>query len=98
MMFKAMFPTLGRFRLFMQIAMLLMTVYGSNVVGFYMAEKVSNALPALSCAYDKQNGAYCTLIPLQHQLHHRVGEAIVKAPQFTFDMLLPLFFTLVSFF
>ena len=97
-MFKAMFPTLGRFRLFVQIAMLLLTVYGANVVGFYMAEKVSNALPALSCAYDQQNGAYCVLIPTQHQLHHRIGEALVKAQQITFQMVLPLLFTLLTFF
>ena len=97
-MLKSMFPTLGRFRLFIQIAMLLLTVYGSNVVGFYMAEKISNALPALSCAYDQQNGAYCVLIPTQHQLHHRIGEAIVKAQQFTFQMVLPLLFTLLTFF
>lgn len=97
-MFKSIFPTLGRFRLFIQIAMLLLTVYGSNVVGFYMAEKISNALPALSCAFDQQNGAYCVLIPTQHQLHHRVGEALVKAQQFTFQMVLPLLFTLLTFF
>jgi ferredoxin-type protein NapH len=98
MMFKSIFPTLGRFRLFIQIAMLLLTVYGSNLVGFYMAEKISNALPALSCAFDQQNGSYCVLIPTQHQLHHRVGEALVKAQQFTFQMVLPLLFTLLTFF
>lgn len=97
-MLKKIFPTLGRFRLFVQIVMLLLTVYGSNVVGFYMAEKVSNALPALSCAYDQQNGAYCVLIPTQHQLHHRIGEALVKAQQITFQMVLPLLFTLLTFF
>lgn len=97
-MFKSIFPTLGRFRLFIQIVMLLLTVYGSNVVGFYMAEKISNALPALSCAFDQQNGAYCVLIPTQHQLHHRVGEALVKAQQLTFQMVLPLLFTLLTFF
>ncbi|WP_232504407.1 4Fe-4S binding protein [Sulfuricella denitrificans] len=98
MMFKSIFPTLGRFRLFIQIFMLLLTVYGSNVVGFYMAEKISNALPALSCAFDQQNGSYCVLIPTQHQLHHRVGEALIKAQQFTFQMVLPLLFTLLTFF
>ncbi|MGE5027234.1 MAG: 4Fe-4S ferredoxin, partial [Betaproteobacteria bacterium] len=67
MMIKALIPTLGRFRLFIQIAMLLLTVYGANVVGFYMAEKISANLPALSCAYDQQNGSYCVLIPTQHQ-------------------------------
>ena len=97
-MLKNPFPTLGRFRLAVQIVMLLVTVYGSNLVGFYMAEKISNALPALSCAYDQQNGAYCVLIPTQHQLHHRVGEAIVKAQQFTSQMVVPLLFTLLTFF
>jgi ferredoxin-type protein NapH len=97
-MLKRVFPTLGRFRLTVQILMLLLTVYGANLVGFYMAEKVSSALPALSCAYDQQNGAYCVLIPTQHQLHHRIGEAIVKAQQFTFQALLPLGFTLITFF
>ncbi len=97
-MLKNLFPTLGRFRLAVQIVMLLVTVYGSNLVGYYMAEKISNALPALSCAYDQQNGAYCVLIPTQHQLHHRVGEAIVKAQQFTLQMVVPLLFTLLTFF
>jgi len=97
-MLKTLFPTLARFRLAVQIVMLLVTVYGSNLVGFYMAEKISNALPALSCAYDQQNGAYCVLIPTQHQLHHRVGEAIVKAQQFTLQMVVPLLFTLLTFF
>ncbi|HUW50569.1 MAG TPA: 4Fe-4S binding protein [Sulfuricella sp.] len=98
MMFKAIFPTLGRFRLFIQVAMLLLTVYGANVVGFYMAEKISNALPALSCAYDQQNGAYCVLIPTQHVFHHRIGEALVKAEQITVQMVMPLVFTLITFF
>ncbi len=97
-MLKRIFPTLGRFRLTVQVLMLLLTVYGANLVGFYMAEKVSNALPALSCAYDQQNGAYCVLIPTQHQLHHRIGEAIVKMQRFTFQALLPLGFTLITFF
>jgi ferredoxin len=97
-MLKNLFPTLGRLRLTVQILMLLLTVYGANVVGYYMAEKVSSALPALSCAYDQQNGAYCVLIPTQHILHHRIGEAIVKAQQFTLQMVLPLVFTLITFF
>jgi len=70
---------------------------GSQVVGYYAAEKISGTLPALSCAYDKQNGAYCMLIPLQHQLHHRVGEALVAAQQFSFQILLPLLLTLLTF-
>lgn len=89
--------TLGRLRLAVQLVMLFLTVWGGQVVGHYAAEKISNNLPALSCAYDKENGAYCMLIPLQHQLHHRVGEALVAAQQFSFQVLLPLLFTLLSF-
>ncbi len=97
-MLKALFPTLGRLRFVVQLLMLLLTVYGSSIVGHYSAEKISGALPALSCAYDKQNAAYCVLVPTQHQLHHRVGEAIVRAQQLTFQMVLPLLMTLLSFF
>ncbi len=89
---------LSRLRLGVQVLMLLLTVYGGNVVGYYMAEKVSQNLPALSCAYDKQNGAYCVLIPLQHQLHHRVGEALVQLQGFSVKVLLPLLFTLLAFY
>ncbi len=89
---------LSRLRLGVQLLMLLVTVYGGNLVGYYMAEKISQNLPALSCAYDKQNGAYCVLIPLQHQLHHRVGEAIVQLQAFSLKVLLPLGLTLLSFY
>lgn len=90
--------TLGRLRLAVQLVMLFVTVYGGSVIGYYAAEKLSNALPSLSCAYDKQDGAYCVLIPLQHQLHHRVGEAIVQAQHFALSMLVPLAFTLLTFY
>lgn len=89
---------LSRLRLTVQLLMLAITVYGGNLVGYYMAEKISQNLPALSCAYDKQNGAYCVLIPFQHQLHHRVGEALVQLQSFSFKVLLPLGFTLLSFY
>ena len=97
-MLKKIFPTLSRFRLAVQLAMLWLTVYGSVVVGHYMADKISGALPALSCAYDKANGAYCVLIPLQHQMHHRLGEGLVRAQAITTEMLLPVAMTLVTFF
>ncbi len=90
--------TLGRFRFVVQILSFVFLVYGGLVVGHYLADKLSGTLPALSCAYDKQNADYCILIPTQHQLHHRVGEGIVRAQQFTFNLLLPLFFTFVSFY
>lgn len=90
--------TLGRVRLGVQLAMLALTVYGGNLVGYYMAQKISNALPALSCAYDQQNGAYCVLIPFQHQMHHRVGEGIVALGTVTFELFLPMIFTFLTFF
>lgn len=90
--------TLGRLRLAVQLVMLFVTVYGGSLVGYYAAEKLSGTLPALSCAYDKQNGAYCILIPTQHQLHHRVGEALAAAGHFAIEMVLPLLFTLLTFY
>ncbi len=97
-MLKAIFPTLARVRFVVQLAMLLLTVYGSVVVGHYAAEKITGALPALSCAYDQQNAAYCILIPTQHQIHHRIGEGIVRAQQVTFGVFVPLLMTMLTFF
>ncbi|TVT59181.1 MAG: 4Fe-4S binding protein [Azoarcus sp. PHD] len=94
---KSVFPSLSRVRLWVQIVMLFVTVWGASVVGHYSAEKISDALPALSCAYDMQNGSYCVLIPLQHQMHHRVGEALVKAQDVTLKILLPLAMTVLTF-
>lgn len=97
-MLKKLFPTLSRFRFTVQLIMLFVTVYGGNVIGHYAAEKITGSLPALSCAYDKQNGGYCVLIPLQHQMHHRIGEALVKGQQVFNTVVLPLVITLASFF
>lgn len=97
-MLKTLFPTLARLRLLVQIAMLALTVYGGALVGPYMADKIANSLPALSCAYDQQNAGYCVLIPTQHQIHHRIGEGIVRAQQLTVQIFLPLAMTIASFF
>lgn len=97
-MLSKLFPSLSRLRFAVQLLMLFVTVYGSALVGPYMADKLSNALPALSCAYDQMNGGYCVLIPTQHILHHRIGEAIVRAQQLTFGMVLPLLMSLLAFF
>lgn len=97
-MLNSIFPTLARFRFAVQIVMLFVTVYGSVMVGNYTADKLSNALPALSCAYDQMNGGYCVLVPTQHIIHHRIGEAMVRAQQLTTQMVLPLLMTFVSFF
>lgn len=90
-------PILGRIRLGVQLFMFVLTVWGASVVGHYAADKISDALPALSCAYDMENGSYCVLIPLQHQMHHRVGQALVSAQQVGLKILLPLAMTLLSF-
>ncbi|MGB4967499.1 MAG: 4Fe-4S binding protein, partial [Candidatus Saccharimonadales bacterium] len=90
--------SLSRLRLGVQLLMLALTVWGGALVGHYAAEKISNALPSLSCAYDQSNGAYCVLIPLQHQMHHRVGELIQQTGKFTLSLLLPLVFTVAAFY
>ncbi len=90
--------TLGRLRFAVQILMFIFLVYGGAVIGHYAADKISGELPALSCAYDQQNASYCVLIPTQHQLHHRVGEALVQMQQFSFKVLLPLLFTFLTFY
>ena len=91
-------PTLGRVRFVVQILSFIFLVYGGLPVGHYSAEKISGSLPALSCAYDQMNGGYCVLIPTQHQLHHRVGEALVQMQQFSYKVLIPLLFTFLSFY
>ncbi len=90
--------TLGRLRLLVQVVMLFVTVYGGSVVGYYLAEKITGSLPALSCAFDKQDGAYCVLIPTQHQFHHRVGETFAKTGELAISMFVPLAFTFLSFY
>lgn len=90
-------PSLSRLRFIVQIFTLFLTVWGSTVVGYYASEKISTALPALSCAYDKSNGGYCVLIPLQHQMHHRIGESLVKAQQITQQVIMPTVIALGTF-
>jgi len=92
-MLKIIFPTLGRFRFTVQILMLFVTVYGGAILGSYAVDRLSGALPSLACAYDKATGDNCILIVAQHQLHHRVGEALVKAKEVTFKVFIP---TLIS--
>lgn len=75
-----------------QLAAFLFMVYGSAIVGFYAADKLSNALPALACAYDSATADYCVLIPFQHQMDHRLGMAIAAGG----DILQALMPTLIS--
>ncbi|MCL2525318.1 MAG: 4Fe-4S binding protein [Betaproteobacteria bacterium] len=97
-MLKSWIPSLGRLRLIVQLLMLFLCVYGAVFVGSYSADKLSRALPALSCAYDQMNGGYCVLIRAQHTLHHSIGMVIARAGEVTFSTLLPLLFIVGAFF
>jgi ferredoxin-type protein NapH len=77
-------------RKLVQLGMFVFLVYGSTVVGFYAAEKISGALPALACAYDHTTADYCTLIPFQHQLDHRIGATIVAGGDILKALIPPL--------
>ncbi|MEN8180622.1 MAG: 4Fe-4S binding protein [Pseudomonadota bacterium] len=63
-------------RKLVQISTFVFFVYGGAVTGYYLEDKISGALPALSCAYDHQGADLCTLIPFQHQMDHRLGAII----------------------
>ncbi len=97
-MLKTLFPTLGRFRFTVQIIMLFVTVYGGALLGSYTVDRISQALPSLSCAYDKVTGDHCILIVTQHQLHHRIGDAMAKAQEVTLKVFIPTLFSVAIFF
>ena len=83
-------------RKLVQLSMFIFMVYGSVIVGYYAADKISNALPALACAYDSQTADYCTLIPFQHQMGHRIGP-VVAAGGNILKAFVPFFITLATF-
>lgn len=97
-MLKTLFPTLGRLRLTVQIVMLLVTVYGGALLGSYMVDRLSQALPSLSCAFDKTTGDHCILIVNQHQLHHRIGEALTRVQDVTLKVFIPTMVSVGTFF
>lgn len=83
-------------RKIVQLLAFLFLVYGSVFVGFYSADKISGAFPALSCAYDAKTADYCVLIPLQHQFGHSLGPALA-AGMFSLSLFLPILTTLGTF-
>ncbi|MEW6645628.1 MAG: 4Fe-4S binding protein [Pseudomonadota bacterium] len=83
-------------RKFVQLASFVFLVYGSVIVGFYTADKISGAFPALTCAYDFQSADYCTLIPLQHQMDHRVA-GVLSAGGSILAAFMPTLITLGTF-
>lgn len=83
-------------RKLVQLSAFVFLVYGSVVVGFYSADKISGAFPVLACAYDTETADYCALIPFQHQMHHRFGAAIAAGTS-VLAALLPTLITLGTF-
>lgn len=72
------FKNLSVIRKIVQLATFVLLVYGSGIGAYYLADKISGALPALSCAYDHNGSDLCTLVPFQHQMDHRLGEVIAS--------------------
>lgn len=97
-MLRKIFPTLGRFRFAVQIMMLFVTVYGGALLGTYTVDRISKALPSLSCAYDDMTGDHCILIVTQHQLHHRIGEALSNAQHLAVNVFIPTLISVGTFF
>lgn len=93
-MFNAL--NLSLLRKLVQLAAFVFLVYGSVIIGFYSADKISGTFPALSCSYDMQNADYCTLIPFQHQMDHRVG-TVLAAGGSLLQALMPPLITLGTF-
>jgi ferredoxin-type protein NapH len=87
---------LSVFRKLVQITAFVFFVYGGLITGYYLEDKISGALPALSCAYDQQGADLCTLIPFQHQMDHRLGDTIAKGGNLLMGIL-PTLITLGTF-
>jgi len=79
-------------RKLVQLGAFLLLVYGSALGSFYLADTISGALPALSCAYDMNGSDLCALIPFQHQMDHRLGPVINQGG----DILMGLMPTLIT--
>jgi len=83
-------------RKLVQLLAFVFLVYGSVFVGFYSADKLTGAFPALACAYDAQTADYCVLIPLQHQFGHLLGPAI-NVGAFGMSVIMPILTTVATF-
>lgn len=83
-------------RKLVQLSAFVLLVYGSTLGTFYLADKISGALPALSCAYDLNGSDICALIPFQHQMDHRLGP-VISAGGSLLSGLMPTLITLGTF-
>lgn len=71
------FLTLTSLRRVVQVFSFVVLVYGALFfTTFYSDDKLTQAFPSLTCAYDQQSGDYCVLIPLQHKVHHGVDRVL----------------------
>lgn len=90
--------TLTALRRVSQLFFFVVLVYGSLfMTTFYSEDKLTGALPSLSCAYDQDGGDYCVLIPLQHQMDHRVA-GVIDGTSSAMAGLMGTAITLVTFF
>lgn len=89
--------TVTALRRVVQMCAFFFFVYGATVfTTFYTDDKLTQALPALSCAYDMKGGDYCTLIPLQHQMDHRVSGLLTQSAK-AMEALMPTLITIATF-
>lgn len=85
-------------RKFVQAITFVTLVYGVplGVGGYYLADNLTNSLPALACAYDMDTADHCALISLQHQMDHGVAPKLA-AGKSVIDALFPTLITLGTF-
>ena len=72
-------------------------VYGSTLTGYFLADKLSIAFPVLTCAFDLNNADIGVLIPLQHEMAHRMGETFAAGGNLWMRGVLPVLTTLGTF-
>ncbi|MCK9373941.1 MAG: 4Fe-4S binding protein [Sulfuricurvum sp.] len=86
--------TMSALRRVIQLTAFVFFVYGATIfTTFYTGDKLTQNLPALSCAYDMKGGDFCTLIPLQHQMDHRVSGLFTQNAKLM-EALLPTLITI----
>ncbi len=84
-------------RKLVQLAAFAVLVYGSALTGYFLADKLSIAFPVLTCAFDMNNADIGVLIPLQHEMAHRLGETVAAGGSVWLRGLLPVLTTLGTF-
>ena len=78
------------------ITAFIVMVYGIGLGGYYLADKFSNSLPALACAYDMHTADHCSLVSFQHQMDHRTAPVLASGGSIV-EALMPTLITLGTF-